>query len=282
MNFFRCQTALTRTVISSPLAARVPRWVPVRHLQTRDSRIRAQKEQVPPSQSPSPPSTQTQPNPILDETQYTLNANEHKTYFQEDPELNEVPEVKVKFLAPAIWALTVSTGIYISLAYLTARQEVEEVGIYKPSGANWVPSRQSSSSPYTNRGPPTFTEVASRAWSQTDPMSKLSWSLIGFNGAVHLSKFVTRDAWYKLWHVPVTNRNYTLLTSTFVHSGPAHLGFNMFAMYQFLPAVGQSGLFSGDTNHVLSFYLATGIMASYAQHAASTIFKRGRPYSACK
>ena len=212
--------------------------------------------------------------------QYTSNVNERNIYFQEDLEGSEAPHLKIKFLVPAIWALIVSTGVYTSLAYRTAKQEVDEVGIYKQSRANWAISRETSSFPYVNRSPPTPTEVATRAWSQTDPMSKLSWSLIGFNGAVHLTKFVAPSAWSKLWHIPVTNRNYTLLTSVFVHSGPMHLAVNMFAMYQFLPITGRSALFRGDTNHMLSFFLATGVMSGVTQHAASVVFKHGRAYSA--
>ncbi|KAL1597898.1 hypothetical protein SLS60_008386 [Paraconiothyrium brasiliense] len=54
----------------------------------------------------------------------------------------------------------------------------------------------------------------------------------------------------------------------------------MYAMYNFLPATGYSKLFRGDANHMLSFFLSTGVLSGLAQNVASTIFKQGRPYSA--
>ncbi len=58
-----------------------------------------------------------------------------------------------------------------------------------------------------------------------------------------------------------------------------HLGINMYALYNFLPVTGYSSTFRGDTNHMLSFFVATGLVSGLAQHIAGTIFTRGRPYS---
>ncbi|KAF1972141.1 hypothetical protein BU23DRAFT_469085 [Bimuria novae-zelandiae CBS 107.79] len=268
MSFIRCRTVLSRPLASGLPIARTA-WIPVRQIQTRVS-------QKPSRHNPLRQPPQRQPEPILDQEHYT-----HKVYFEEEvPEIFEPPNVKVKFLVPAIWALTVSTGVYVSLAYLTAKDEMLEVGSSRLVEGNWVPTRKPSSAPYVNRGPPTPTEVASRAWRELDPMSRLSWSLIGFSGAVHLGGLAWRSAWANLWHVPASNRNFTLLTSTFVHSGPLHLAINAYAIYNFLPPTGYSRLFHGDTYHMLSFFLSTGIISGLAQHVASTVFKRHGAWSA--
>lgn len=179
------------------------------------------------------------------------------------------PKFRIRFLSPAIWAISVSSGIYVSLAYLEAKKELEPVA-RNPFGGNFQPRRQT---------PPTPTEVVTRAWDQLNPMSKLSLGIIGANGAVHLSSFLLPGFWNTLWHTPIRNVNYTILTSTFVHSGPFHLFFNMWACYNFLPPVGYSHLFRGDTHHMLSFFLSAGLLSGFAQHAASSIFKNGRGIS---
>jgi len=178
----------------------------------------------------------------------------------------QFPNVRVRFLRPAIYALSLSTAIYVSLAYLEAKKELKPKGI-----KDYVPQWQ-----LPRRTPPTPTEVVTRAWDELNPMAKLSCGLIGTNSAIHLTKYVVPQYWSMLWHMPARNVNYTLFTSTFVHGGPLHLGINMYAAYNFLPAVGYSSLFRGDTNHVISFYLAAGLLSGYAQHVAGAVFRQGR------
>ena len=261
-----------RFALSTPFIS-VPRCVPIRHLQTRGSQNRPRQapRTVPQHSNESPTPIPEQYENLIERSHNTDDTNQHHEHFQEEPEEPELPKVKIKFLSPAIWALTVSSGVYVSLAYFTAKKELEDTGPYKLLQGNF--------SPYINRGPPTPTEVAARAWRETDPMTKLSWSIIGFCSTVHLSGTVARTAWQNLWHIPATNRNFTLLTSTFVHAGMLHLGVNMYAMHNFLPATGYSSIFRGDTNHMLSFFVASGLISGLAQHVASTIFTRGRPYS---
>jgi rhomboid-like protein len=243
----------------------------MRQLQTRRSQ-NPSRQSLPQRASQTPPAATSQPEP---QSHYTPDPNEEN----HPPGGQEMPNVRVRLLVPAIWAITVSTGIYISLAYFTAKSELKSKNTYNLFEGNSKPARTPSYSTYTPNGPPTPTEVVTRAWRDARPMSKLSWGLIGVNGAVHLSSLVTQRAWQHLWHIPATNRNYTLFTSTFVHSGPLHLGVNLYAIYNFLPATGYSRLFCGDTNHMLSFFLSTGVLSGLAQHFASTIFKQGRAYS---
>lgn len=166
--------------------------------------------------------------------------------------------VRVRYLRPAIWALVVSGGIFTGLAYLQAKQEL------KPKNSGWLEAPQWN---IQRRGPPDLTQM----WESVDPISKVSYGIIAANSAIHMSSLLLPKYWDLLWHVPARNVNYTLLTSAFVHSGPMHLFVNMYATYNFLLPVGYSRVFEGKPNHVLSFFLATGILSGFAQHWATLI-----------
>jgi rhomboid-like protein len=171
----------------------------------------------------------------------------------------------VNFLGPAAFALFASFAIYTSFAVLEAKRELapERLQDYIPQ---WQPAR---------RTPPTPSEVVTRAWNELNPMAQLTGGLIATNSAVHLTKFVAPRFWTQLWHVPANGRIHSLFTSMFVHGGPMHLGINMYAAWNFLPAVGYSKAFRGDIYHMSSFYLAAGLLSGYAQHVASAVFRQG-------
>lgn len=272
MYSIRCRTILPRSLVFGKPVVRAPRWVPTRQIRTRGAQDPSTHVQPPASTAPL---HHPSPSPRPNEAHYADSNHPHKQYFQDDPGEPEFPKTNVKFLAPAIWALAASTGVYVSLAYFAAKKELAKRDIH----GQFASFREYGAPSYATRGPPTPTEVVTRAWRETDPISKLSWSLIGFTGAIHLCSMVNFRAWHYLWHVPASGRNYTLFTSTFVHGGLMHLGFNAYAMYNFLPAVGYSPLFRGDQNHMLSFFLATGVLSGFAQHVASALFTNGRPLS---
>jgi rhomboid-like protein len=178
------------------------------------------------------------------------------------------PNVKVRYLRPAIWALLVSGGIFTGLAYLQARQET------KPkSSQRWVEAPQWSTQ---QRGPPSPTKMASQLWAQLDPISRVSCGLIAANSAVHLSSYLVPNFWSSLWHMPARNVNYTQFSSMFVHSGPFHLFVNMYATYNFMIPVGYSRAFDGNPYHVLSFFLATGVLSGFGQHWSTLITPQRR------
>jgi rhomboid-like protein len=180
----------------------------------------------------------------------------------------EWPRVRVHYLRPAIWALAASAGIFTGLAYLEAKKEV------KPNKSqSWLEAPQWGA---PKRGPPTPTELATKWWQQLNPISKLSCGIIGANSAVHLSSFVVPRYWDALWHTPARNVNYTQFSSMFVHSGPLHLFVNMYALYNFMVPVGYSRVFEGSPHHVLSFFLATGVLSGFAQHWATLITPQKR------
>lgn len=180
--------------------------------------------------------------------------NEEETLRQ----LHDIPYIKVRYLRPAIWALTVSAGLYITLAYLEANESSK-------------PLPRTQIRRFQPRITSTPNQVLSNFWNDLDPIARLSIGIIATNGAVHLGSIVAPSLWYQLWHTPARNVNYTLLTSTFVHSGPMHLLLNMWVCWNFLLPTGHSRLFEGNPYHSLSFFLSTGVLSGYAQHL-STIF----------
>ncbi|PSN62278.1 hypothetical protein BS50DRAFT_141701 [Corynespora cassiicola Philippines] len=208
-----------------------------------------------------PQGHQPEPNVLRPDRIYAARNDGEYEFPDPEPE-PELPYVRVRYLRPAIWAASVSAGIYVFLAYLEAKEQLKPKPFPNPF-RDYIPRRQT---------PPTPTEVATRFWSELNPISKLSVGIIATNGAVHLGKLAP-NLWGLLWHIPARNVNYTLFTSMFVHSGLFHFGFNMWACWNFLLPVGYSRMFEGQPLHTLSFYLSAGLLSGYAQHL-STIFTR--------
>lgn len=180
-------------------------------------------------------------------------------------QLEQFSKIKVNYLRPAIWAIVVSSGIYVGLSYFEAKRELKT----KPASAGgwiqvprWYAPRQS---------PPTPAEVVAGAWNNLNSMSKLSFGIIGVNTGIHLSSFLFPRSWDLLWHLPARNVNYTQFTSMFVHSGALHFFFNMYFLHNFMTPVGYSRLFEGSPYHTLSFFLSAGVLSGYAQHLSTLI-----------
>ncbi|KAF2871379.1 hypothetical protein BDV95DRAFT_493815 [Massariosphaeria phaeospora] len=171
----------------------------------------------------------------------------------------------VHYLRPGLWALSVSSGIYCLMAYLEAKKDV------KPTPGMLQHRRPQS--PWPRQIPPTPTEVATRWLQEMDPISKLSTGIIATCGTIHLGKTLVPKYWASLWHTPYRNVNHTLFTSTFVHGGLPHLILNMYACQMFLPQVGYSRVFEGNSNHTLAFFLTTGVLSGYAQHLLTRFSK---------
>jgi rhomboid-like protein len=211
-----------------------------------------------------PPTAEGQPSSASG-NQYSKSRNE-----EYEPPNEPWPKVRVRYLRPAIWSLAVTTGIFSGFAYYQAKKEIEQA-----KKANWFQAPQWGMPTQSRAGPPSATELATRWWTELNPISKVTWGIIGANSAVHLTSFLVPRYWDLLWHVPARNVNYTNFTSMFVHSGPMHLAVNMYATYNFMLPVGYSRLFEGNAPHVGAFFLATGVLSGYAQHL-TTMFTKNR------
>ena len=203
-----------------------------------------------------------------EEEEILFQANNGQYIPEPEPELREFPKVNVRYLRPAIWALAVSGGIYVGLAYLEAKKELKT-----RKAAGWLQPPQWNT---PRRNPPTPTEVATGYWDQMNPISRLSVGLIATNTAVHASSFIVPRFWDTLWHLPARNVNYTQFTSMFVHSGALHFFVNMYFLNNFMMPVGYSRLFEGSPYHTLSFFLTTGVISGFAQHWATLITTQKR------
>lgn len=252
-----------------PATFATPRWPSARSWDCTQTRYQHKSPRPQPTlrRSVPPVTTQKTPPSLEQERGYDFEN------FPQNIRLEDVewPRVKVRYLRPAIWALVVSGGIFTGLAYLQAKQEL------KPKKSQgWLEAPQWHVRGAQNRGPPTPTELATGAWSQLNPISKVSWGIIASNSAIHLSSFVAPRYWDLLWHTPARNVNYTQFSSMFVHSGPFHLFVNMYFTYNFMIPVGYSHAFEGNPYHILSFFLGTGVLSGFAQHWATLITPQKR------
>ncbi|KAH7130125.1 hypothetical protein B0J11DRAFT_457104 [Dendryphion nanum] len=170
----------------------------------------------------------------------------------------EAARKRAKYLRTGIFAVVFSAGIFISAAWYQAKKELHPKPA--PAPAYFRGER---------RGPIPIQEFPRLYWSTLDPISKLSIGIIGVNGANHLYGLLLPKQWLGMWHTPVNGTYRTLVSSIFVHGGFMHLGVNMWACYNFLLPVGYSKLFEGNPAHTLSFFLASGVLSSWAQHAVT-------------
>ncbi|KAF2121342.1 hypothetical protein BDV96DRAFT_682591 [Lophiotrema nucula] len=224
--------------------SRLARWKHIRHQPN-------QRHKTPQAQPKTGPQTFEEPNSRAFEDGEEVYIN-----------VGAVP--KVKYLRPAIFAVVVSAGFYTFLAYRQAKSEIEPPA-----------RREYYRTPSRKEGLPSPIELATNLWQDMNPISKVSTGIIGTCAAVHLTKFAAPSYWDSLWHMPARNLDYTLFTSVFVHSGIWHLGFNMWACYNFLLPTGYSHLFQGNPYHVTAYFLSTGVLSAYAQHLTTMFSKPG-------
>src|SRR6266851_2772555 len=95
-------------------------------------------------------------------------------------------------------------------------------------------------------------------------MPPVTQALLITNVAVFLLQSVTGDlleAWFALWPIGYGFGVWQLLTYGFLHGGPAHIFFNMFALYMFGSDIER--LFGA--RYFLAYYLACVVSAALCQ-----------------
>jgi rhomboid-like protein len=206
-------------------------------------------------------------NENLNQRQHQRNSQQNEQIWEQAIEDGSwVRFVKVKYTRPAIWALVVSGGIFVGLAYFQAKEELKprkSTSMFEPP--QWNLSKRTA---------PTPTEVAIGWWKDQTPISRLSAGIIATNVAIHGTSFIVPKMWDRLWHLPMRNVNYTQFTSMFVHSGILHLFVNMYFINNFMLPVGYSHVFQGSPYHTLSFFLSAGVISGFAQHLATLLPQR--------
>ncbi|KAF2659092.1 hypothetical protein K491DRAFT_591724 [Lophiostoma macrostomum CBS 122681] len=285
MHTLRVLHPISRSFSSSsqPLSALLRHQGPYRrflHLQTRGKprQLQAQSPWLPVSEHVQHGSPLTrfafyralQNSPGANKSRYRRHTSSPSPPQQNDwvPPSPRIP--KLRIAGPVAWAAIVSAGIFISLAYLEAREQLKPPPSERRSPALWERSRpQQTFTPAT--------EVAQQWWRDQDAISKTTIGIMGANLTVHLTRFVVPEFWHSLWHIPMRPVNYSLFTSMFVHSGSFHLLFNLWACNNFIPPVGASRLFEGNPYHMLSFFLSTGVLSGLGQHLSTKLARSLTP-----
>ncbi|CDZ98752.1 Integral membrane protease of the rhomboid family involved in different forms of regulated intramembrane proteolysis [Phaffia rhodozyma] len=217
---------------------------------------------------------------------------------------------------PLIWSLAVVGGVYVGAALLTNADTdlwAEKLG----AGSFWrrnLPSqkemmdakrlelmrslqstvqslqRQVASFPdvFKTLILQTYVSVA-EYWLNTSEAKRFATVVVGVNGLIFLG-FRSPRLKHKMMeafrHTPSSGKSYTLLTSAFAHSEFWHFGFNMFALWSFMPSC-YAFLVHGDRHalssfpgmaestaiyHLAAFYVAAGIFASLGSHLYVNLF----------
>lgn len=207
--------------------------------------------------------------------------HKHRRYsiFQQ----NTSQDSPVAYIRPILWSALAITGIYVLAAGWELDRGVEEYKNkhrYRSSPMNFdvleysrlkqadmeLKRRQQAGLSISKLN---STKALESAWNALTSVEKAAWTAIGFNTALYLpSKYIPGMS-SATFHLPVANRNWTLLTSTFGHSGPLHLLVNMYVLNNFTLPVSSSQSFQGSAAHSTAFYLSSGILSCLAYHLQS-------------
>ncbi|KAK6950808.1 hypothetical protein Daesc_007333 [Daldinia eschscholtzii] len=199
---------------------------------------------------------------------------------------------------PTLWALTATATIFLGCATYDVYQDVKAAkrkGFFR-SGS--VPSYEDLENAKTHNNPlrspfRSSSSSSSHPLSRWFPIGQLSEILSGFNSAQKVmlgfsalniglvgANYVAPAAFLQHFgHVPCLNRNYTLLTSMFGHSGTWHVAMNTFVLVQFATDVAESRVFKGNGSHFAAFYLSAGIFSSLGSQFATMLPTRTYKYN---
>ncbi|KAI1476302.1 rhomboid-domain-containing protein [Daldinia eschscholtzii] len=213
-----------------------------------------------------------------------------------DIPLKLLPPVPV--LRPTLWALTATATIFLGCATYDVYQDVKAAkrkGFFRNGS---VPSYEDLENAKTYNNPlrspfRSSSSSSSHPLSRWFPIGQLSEILSGFNGAQKVmlgfsalniglvgANYVAPAAFLQHFgHVPCLNRNYTLLTSMFGHSGTWHVAMNTFVLVQFATDVAESRVFKGNGSHFAAFYLSAGILSSLGSQFATMLPTRTYKYN---
>ncbi|KAI1108221.1 hypothetical protein F5Y14DRAFT_459935 [Nemania sp. NC0429] len=170
----------------------------------------------------------------------------------------------IRLLGPALWSITACSTIYLGCAAYDVYQASLRA---KAKSSRW-PSEQN---------PLLEEEKANAMWRNmkserpefADNVDPLRLSTMALTAGIYVATSAMPSTMPLFLHTPLLSPNYTLLTSIFGHSGPLHLGANLYAMFHLIPRAAQTETFRGNSAHLAAFYLSAGILSSLAQHATA-------------
>ncbi|KAI1778385.1 hypothetical protein F4818DRAFT_438550 [Hypoxylon cercidicola] len=190
----------------------------------------------------------------------------------------------VPVLKPTLWALAAVTTIYVGCAAIDVRRDVQDakrrgafedgrVSSYKEleeaKYGNYRRHHRSHSPPAPKWQPSGQMGVILSGY---DDAEKVVIGAVALNiAAAGSSRFAPGLFAQYFTHWPLFSPNYTLLTSSFGHSGLLHLGLNSLALLSLGPWAASSHLFEGNGSHFGAFYLSAGILSSLGDHIATKL-----------
>ncbi|MCJ1328024.1 hypothetical protein MMC10_004699 [Thelotrema lepadinum] len=190
----------------------------------------------------------------------------------------------MRYLSPIIWTIAAVGTFYVGFAAYDVYKDAQKVKkrrLHPNSEITWNDVESGKTTAFIRdmfskqaRDPPSlddlFSPTAMSAYfNQLSGPEKLKWGALGLNTGFFALSTLSPDFAFKLCHVPVLSRNYTLLTCTFGHTGLLHLGMNMYCLLNFFPPVANSKTFEGNSSHLAAFYLSSGVVASLAYHLSA-------------
>lgn len=193
----------------------------------------------------------------------------------------------VRILRPTLWSVGVICTIYFSCAAFDVYQDAKGYSkdkrpslTFEQIQADRAPKRvHDTASKSTNyaRGPRVVFSPLD-LWHDLSGAGKVIASVAGINaltlGISYVPSTVTRKFYDSLAHIPAEGafQYRQLITSTYSHTGPVHLGLNMLVMYNFASQVAEGQVFNGSGSHTLAFYLSAGIMSSLGHHISTNFW----------
>ncbi|ETS76580.1 hypothetical protein PFICI_11967 [Pestalotiopsis fici W106-1] len=185
---------------------------------------------------------------------------------------------KVPILKPVVWCVTAIGTIYFGLAAFEVRREIKN---YTKYGFNSKPDSYDAlfAASYSRKHQQSHRQAVSVSpfdlWSNLSETQKVILANIALNTGIYAATSVSgpHTRWY-FSHIPITGRNYTMLTSMFGHLSGMHLLFNMYCLYSFGPALARTSTFQDSAPHLAAFYLSAGILSSLAAQIEARVPSR--------
>ncbi|KAJ9156631.1 Rhomboid-domain-containing protein [Pleurostoma richardsiae] len=180
----------------------------------------------------------------------------------------------LRVLGPTLWCIAAAGTVYLGCAGWEVYRDAKLAKEHRYGTGSQLTYDQIETARALYRVQQRHSEHAaaeSSGWRLGDlpEADKFVAGTMGLNTAIFAATRAFPSISWRFAHVPAGPTNYTLFTSMFGHASLFHLGFNMYALYNFGPSVARSRTFQGSGSHLAAFYLSTGIFASLAHHLTS-------------
>lgn len=163
----------------------------------------------------------------------------------------------VRVLGPTLWCFGVAGIIYVGSAAYEVYREIQDT--------------KRRSTPLTVKGInlPSYGRSTSGSLGGLTSAETTLAAIGALNIGIYGANRLIPATWSTFSHIPAGTQNFTMFSSMFGHSGLLHLGFNMYGLFNFGPAVARSPTFNSSGSHMTAFYLCSGLFASLGHHLST-------------